>query len=145
VGKEAELKKVGAKVTNAMGALAQVTVPKISIVIRKSYGQAAANMCGPGTGPDFMAAWPTGESGFVDPVVAANIAFGSFPDEERKRLTEQMIKDTDIYPLAQGFYLHDIIDPRDTRNIIIKMLDIVGNSQTAGIGEHRLFNWPTKF
>jgi len=145
VGKEAELKKVGAKVTNAMGALAQVTVPKISIVIRKSYGQAAANMCGPGTGPDFMAAWPTGESGFVDPVVAANIAFGSFPDEERKRLTEQMIKDTDIYHLAQGFYLHDIIDPRDTRNIIIKMLDIVGNSQTAGIGEHRLFNWPTKF
>ena len=145
VGKEAELKKVGAKVTNAMGALAQVTVPKISIIIRKSYGQAAANMCGPGTGPDFMVAWPTGEGGFVDPEIAANIAFGSFPDRERKLLTEQMIKDTDLYSLAQEFYLHDIIDPRDTRNIIIKMLGVIGNSETGGVGKHHLANWPTKF
>jgi hypothetical protein len=40
-------KRVGAKVVNNLQALCQVTVPKIVIVIRKSYGQAAVNMCGP--------------------------------------------------------------------------------------------------
>jgi acetyl-CoA carboxylase carboxyltransferase component len=47
VGLEAEKKRVGAKVVNNLQALCQVTVPKIAIVIRKSYGQAAVNMCGP--------------------------------------------------------------------------------------------------
>jgi len=145
VGKEAELKKVGAKVTNALGALAQVTVPKISIIIRKSYGQAAANMCGPGTGPDFVVTWPTGEAGFLDPDTAAEVAYGAMPEEERRALKEEMIRDTSVYPLVQGYYLQDMIDPRETRNYIIQALNIIQNSQGKGIGKHLLANWPTKF
>jgi len=145
VGKEAEFKKVGAKVTNALGALAQVTVPKISIIIRKSYGQAAANMCGPGTGPDFVVTWPTGEAGFLDPDTAAEVAYGAMPEEERRALKEEMIRDTSVYPLVQGYYLQDMIDPRETRNYIIQALNIIQNSQGKGIGKHLLANWPTKF
>ncbi|MEA3222620.1 MAG: carboxyl transferase domain-containing protein [Thermodesulfobacteriota bacterium] len=145
VGKEAELKRVGAKVTNALGALAQVTVPKISIIIRKSYGQAAANMCGPGTGPDFIVAWPTGESGFLDPDTAADVAYGNLPEKEREALKKEMVKDSKLYPLAQGYYLQDIIDPRDTRDYIIQALNIIRDSATCGIGKHLLANWPTKF
>jgi len=145
VGKEAELKKVGARVTNAMHALAQVTVPKISVIIRKSYGQAAANMCGPGTGPDFIFAWPTGEAGFVDPETAADIAFGALPPEEKAHLKNLMIADTNLCPLAGTFHLHDIIDPRDTRNHLIRLLDIIAHSRQRGIGAHRLANWPTAF
>ena len=64
VGRDAEKNKVSAKVINAMQALFQVTVPKISVIIRKSYGQAHGNMCGAGSGPDFVVAWPTAEIGF---------------------------------------------------------------------------------
>ncbi|MCD6570841.1 MAG: carboxyl transferase [Deltaproteobacteria bacterium] len=145
VGKEAELKKVGLKVTNAMTALAQVTVPKISIVIRKSYGQAMFSMCGPSAGPDFIVAWPTVEISFLDPFVAADIAYGSLPDEEREVLTEKMIQDAGPYPAAQRYLLQDIIDPRETRDYIIQRLDIVGDFKDGGVSEHRLANWPTKF
>jgi len=59
VGKEAERRRVGAKVINGMNALALVTVPKISIIVRKTYGQAFWNMGGTGTNSDFLVAWPT--------------------------------------------------------------------------------------
>jgi acetyl-CoA carboxylase carboxyltransferase component len=145
VGKEAERKRVGAKVMNALQALFQVTVPKISIVIRKSYGQAGANMCGPGAGPDYFVAWPTAEVGFMDPTIAADVVFGKLPEEERKKMTDAMVKDCSPYPAAQEFYVHDVIDPRETRDYLISVLKIIRDSVHRGIGEHLLAGWPTKF
>jgi len=144
-GKEAEFNRVGAKVTNAVEALAQVTVPKISILIRKSYGQAMYNMCGPGAGPDFVVAWPTAEVSFLDPVFAADVAYGALPEEEREALKANMMKDTQPYPPAQGYYIYDIIEPKSSRDYIIKVLNIIYNSKNGGIGKHLLANWPTKF
>ncbi len=145
VGKEAERKRVGAKVSNNLQALFQVTVPKISIVIRKSYGQAAINMCGPGAGPDYFVAWPTAEIGFMEPNIAADVVFGGLPAEERKKMVSQMVGDSSPYPAAQSYYLHDIIDPRQTRAYLINVLKIIRESESKGIGKHRLANWPTKF
>lgn len=145
VGREAELKKVGAKVTNALHALAQVSVAKISIIIRKSYGQAGGNMCGPGTGPDFVFSWPTGEGGFLDPEAAADVVYGTMPDEEHDQLVKEMLKDTSMYPLAQEYFIHDVIDPRQTRKFLCNILRLVYNSSTKRIGKHLLANWPTKF
>ncbi|MEA2039612.1 MAG: carboxyl transferase domain-containing protein [Thermodesulfobacteriota bacterium] len=145
VGKEAETKKVGARVVNALQALFQVTVPKISIIVRKTYGQVTINMCGPGAGPDFIVAWPTAEIGFMDPSIAADVVFGGLSEEERKKSLKRMIGDVSPYPAAGAYYLQDIIDPRDTRDYIIKVLKIVRDSKSRGIGEHRLANWPTKF
>jgi len=143
--KKAEHSKVSAKVTNALLALSKVTVPKISIIIRKSYGQAMYNMCGPGAGPDFIAAWPTAEVSFLDPDVATDIIYGNHTEEERKAFRDEMIRDTGPYPLAQGYYVFDIIEPTETRNYIIKMLEIIYNSASKGMSQHFLANWPTKF
>ncbi len=145
VGKEAERRKVGAKVTNALHALAQVTVPKISIIVRKSYGQAMFSLCGPSAGPDFIVAWPTAEVGFLAPETAVDVAYGALAPEERRKLVDKMIQDSSPYPLAQEFYLHDIIDPRETRDYLAEVLGRVRNSKHRGIGQHRLINWPTKF
>jgi methylmalonyl-CoA decarboxylase subunit alpha len=145
VGKEAETKKVSEKVVNALQALFQVTVPKVSIVVRKTYGQAMVNMCGPGAGPDFIAAWPSAEIGFMEPQIAAEVVFGSYSKSRRKLLVDKMIKDSSPYPAAGAYYIQDIIDPRETRNYIIRILKIVRSSKNKGIGEHRLANWPKKF
>ena len=75
VGKEAERKRVGARVMNYMNALGQITVPKISIIVRKTYGMAFWNMAGSGCATDFLVAWPTAEMSFVDPEIAANVVF----------------------------------------------------------------------
>lgn len=145
VGKEAERKKVGAKVVQAQQALFQVTVPKISIILRKSYGKACMNMCGPGAGPDFIVAWPTAEIGFMDPEIAADVVYGKQPEEERQRLLETMIGESNPYPAAGAYYLQDVIDPMDTRKYLIEVLRIIRDSRDRGIGRHRLANWPTKF
>ena len=145
VGKEAELKKVGAKVTNAMDALSQVTVPKISIIIRKSYGQGMFSLCGPSAGPDFLVAWPSAEISFLDPVVAADVAYGSLPDEEYQKLKNQMIQEASPGPAAGRFFLQDIIDPRETRNYLINILDIIADCEGGGVGKHLLANWPKQF
>jgi len=145
VGKDAELKRVGSRVVNALQALFQVTVPKISIIVRKTYGQAAINMCGPGSGADFTVAWPTAEIGFMDPLIAADVVFGGLPEEARKKMVEKMLGDQSPYPAAGGYYVQDIIDPRETRNYIIKVLKLIRDSKDRGMSRHRLANWPTKF
>ncbi len=145
VGKNAELNKVSAKVVNAMQALFQVTVPKISIIIRKSYGQAHGNMCGTGSGPDFIVAWPTAEMGFMDPMIAGDVVFGNLSTAQREKRINEMIGDLSPYPAAGDYYLQDIIDPRQTRNYLISVLNLIRNSKDKGISEHRLANWPTKF
>ncbi|UCE53666.1 MAG: carboxyl transferase [Desulfobacterales bacterium] len=151
VGKDAERKRVGAKVMNYMNALGLLTVPKISVIVRKTYGMAFWNMCGSGCATDFLVAWPSAEMSFVDPSIAANVVYGgkaSASDknsEEWQSLLQKMVDDASPYGAAGKHYIHDVIDPRETRNYIIEALDICHNSRTKGISEHKLANWPTKF
>lgn len=144
-GKEAELKRVGARVTNQLQALLQVTVPKITINVRKNYGQAMINTCSCGSGHDFLVAWPTAEIGFMDPLIAADVVYGKLSAEERKPLIEKMMADTSPYPAAGSYWLQDIINPYDTRDYLINVLNIIRDSADKGIGRHRLANWPKKF
>ena len=102
-------------------------------------------MAGPSVGPDFYVAWPTAEIGFLEPLTAADVVYGNLPEEERMKLVEKMMADNSPYPAARCYALQDIIDPLDTRNYIINILDIVRASRGQGIGKHRLSNWPTKF
>jgi acetyl-CoA carboxylase carboxyltransferase component len=150
VGKEAERRRVESKVMNAMNALALVTVPKISIILRKSYGQAFWNMGGSGCASDFLVAWPTAEMSFVDPEVATNVVFGGkFEGEdreaERRKYVQKMVEDASPYSAAGAHYIHDVIDPHQTRNFIIEALEIRQNSRNKGLSEHKLASWPTKF
>lgn len=145
VGKKAEQKKVGAKVVQAQQALFQATVPKISIIIRKSYGKACTNMCGPGAGADFIAAWPTAEIGFMDPEIAADIVYGALSEQERKASLEKMIGDLSPYPAAGSYHIQDVIDPRETRDYLINALRVIRDWKNKGLGQHKLANWPTKF
>jgi len=138
VGKEAECKRVAARVTNYMNALSLVSVPKISIIIRKSYGMAFWNMCGTGCGADFLAAWPTAEISFIDPEVAANVVFGGKfapGDAQWDEMVEQMRLDASPYGPAGLHALHDVIDPRDTREHIIKTLEVCQDQRKGAISE----------
>jgi len=102
-------------------------------------------MCGPGVDPDFVVSWPTGEGGFLDPEAAADVLYGSLPEEERRQVTREMLKDSGMYPLAREYMIHDVIDPRETRKYLCNVLQLRDNSKTRGIGRHLLANWPTKF
>jgi acetyl-CoA carboxylase carboxyltransferase component len=151
VGKAAERKRVAAKVMNYMNALGLLSVPRISIIVRKTYGMAFWNMCGSGCAADFLVAWPTAEISFVDPAIAANVVYGGKPSASDKKspewqhLMQQLVDDASPYGAAAKHFIHDVIDPQETRAYIIKALEISYNARRRGIGEHKLANWPTKF
>ena len=151
VGKAAERKRVAARVMNYMNALGLLTVPRISIIVRKTYGMAFWNMCGSGCGTDFLIAWPSAEMSFVDPEIAANVVYGGKPSatdkqsDEWQALKKQLVDDASPYGAAGKHLIHDVIDPRETREYITRALEISFNARRKGISEHKLAKWPTKF
>jgi acetyl-CoA carboxylase carboxyltransferase component len=54
-----------------------------------------------------------------------------------------MTRDSEPYAGAGTFGLHDVIDPADTRDYLIRMLDVVTDTRSGGVGKHLLHNWPT--
>ena len=88
---------------------------------------------------------------FVSPEIAANVVFGGkIPTSERDKekwqeLVKQMVDDASPYGAAGMHYIHDVIDPRETRDYIAGALEICQDAKNNGIGEHKLANWPTKF
>ena len=151
VGKEAERRRVAAKVMNFMNALGLLTVPRISVIVRKTYGMAFWNMCGSGCGADFLVAWPSAEMSFVDPAIATNVVYGGKASsgdrdsEEWQNFFQKMVDDASPYGAAGMHFIHDVIDPTETRNYITRALEIATGSIGKRIGEHKLANWPTKF
>ncbi|HTY79548.1 MAG TPA: carboxyl transferase domain-containing protein [Candidatus Bathyarchaeia archaeon] len=150
IGRDAERQGVPGKIINWMEALAQVTVPRISVIVRKTYGQAYFNMGG-GDYSDLLLAWPTADMSFMDPDTGVNVVHGAGlaaldPAERasrRKALLEQWEWDTLPYGAAARHLVHEVIAPADTRRIVIQFLDAW--ESRGVIGQHRLANWPTKF
>ncbi|MEH7246864.1 carboxyl transferase domain-containing protein [Neobacillus niacini] len=147
IGIEAEKKRMPGKVMNWMNALSLCTVPKISIILRKTYGQAVLNMGGSGNA-DEVAAWWTADVGFMDPYSGVTIVHGikreDNPELFDKYLAE-MAKDTSAYSLAAIYGAQNVIDPRETRDYLKNVLEVHESNLTNGVGEHLMRNWPTTF
>ncbi len=147
IGVEGELRGMPGKVINWMNALSLVTVPKITVILRKSYGQAYINMAG-GRNADEIACWPTADLGFMDPAVSVNVLHGvkQEDDPERfKQLVAEVQRDTSAWALARLYEAQHVIDPRDTRDYLIRALEVHRLRLKHGVGEHRLANWPTSY
>jgi acetyl-CoA carboxylase carboxyltransferase component len=88
---------------------------------------------------------------FMDPATGVNVVHGAelgrLPAEERaarrQALLTQWELDTLPYGAAARHLVHDVIDPADTRDLVIRFL-AQARTRTA-IGRHRLAGWPTKF
>jgi acetyl-CoA carboxylase carboxyltransferase component len=146
VGAESEKKRLPAKIMTFMSALEQASVPKIALVLRKSYGQAYLNMAGGKA--DVTASWFSGDISFMDPSVAVNVVFAVKAEQDPERYAElvrQVSEGTTPYALAEPFLAHSVIDPRDTRRYLTGMLEILARRPTRGLSEHRLANWPHGF
>ncbi|MHA6258426.1 acyl-CoA carboxylase subunit beta [Sporosarcina sp. CAU 1771] len=145
IGIEAERKRMPGKVMNWMNALALCTVPKISIILRKSYGQAVLNMGGTGHA-DEVAAWWTAEVGFMDPDSGVTVVHGIKREDDPEQFElylKEMSKDTSAYSLAAIYAAKNVIDPRETREYLGHVLQIHEMKLTNGVGQHLMRNWPT--
>jgi len=111
-------------------AVAEATVPKITVVLRKGYGAGYYVMNGRAYEPDLIVGWPTAEISVMGPEGAVNIIGRSIlekiPEEERDAKRNEMIEavrsQIGPYVAAGWSFLDDLIDPADTRKIIAEGL-----------------------
>ena len=119
-------------------AISEATVPKISVILRKSYGAGYFVMNGRAYEADYLVAWPTAEIAVMGPDGVVNIAFrkqleeapeGPERDKLRIELAEMIRANIDPWVAAGHALVDDVIDPADTRAAIIAGLNANRNKQ----------------
>jgi methylmalonyl-CoA decarboxylase subunit alpha len=111
-------------------AVANATVPKITVVLRKAYGAGYYVMNGRAYEPDLIVAWPSAEisvmgaEGAVEIVMRRQIEEAEDPVAERARLIQAYREIIDVYIAAGNDMIDDVIDPRETRATIIGGLEM---------------------
>ena len=112
----------------------EATVPKVTVILRKSFAGAYTAMCCKDTGADFLWAWPNARVSIVGADTAASIIFAreirgaddpAGVREERVSAYQREFENP--YEGAKRGYIDDVIMPRDTRKYINRSLDMLEN------------------
>jgi acetyl-CoA carboxylase carboxyltransferase component len=147
IGIEGEKRGAPGRIMNWMNALSLVSVPRVTITLRKNYGQAYLNMGG-GRNSDEAAAWPSADFGFMDPATGVNVLHGLRYEDDPERfqkLMAEIAQDSAPWPLAGLYETQAIIDPRETRAYLGQVLRVHSRRPAQGVGAHRLACWPTSY
>jgi methylmalonyl-CoA decarboxylase subunit alpha len=115
-------------------AYAEATVPKITLITRKSYGGAYLAMNSRDMGADVVLAWPTaavavmGAEGAANIIYRRNINESSNPEATRQaKIAEYKARFDNPYWAAGRGYIDDVIDPKDTRRHLICHLQMLSD------------------
>jgi acetyl-CoA carboxylase carboxyltransferase component len=120
--------RAGAKMLTA---IAESTVPRISVIVRKAYGAGLYAFSGPGLRPEATIALPTAEIAVMGPEAAVNAVYfnriQSLPEGEREafvaeRRTEYE-EDVDLLRLASDLVIDAVVQPADLRGDLITRLE----------------------
>lgn len=120
----------GAKMISAV---AEATVPKLSVIVRKAYGAGLYAMAGPAFDPDYSIALPSAQVAVLGPEAAINAVFFNQIQEiedaderqafvERKRA--EYAQDIDILRLASELVVDAVVQPDDLRAELIHRLEL---------------------
>jgi acetyl-CoA carboxylase carboxyltransferase component len=122
-------------------AFAAARVPKLTVVLRKSYGGAYITMNSRDLGADLVIAWPEAELGIMSAKAAVKITArrelraADDPDAELSRLaTEYAHEHLGSEAAASGGFIDEIVDPADTRARLAWALSTLAGSASAGAG-----------
>jgi len=113
-------------------AYCESTVPRVQIITRKAYGGAYVVMNSKSIGADLAYAWPSAEIAVMDANGAANIllrrelAEADDPVARKAQWDEEYSERfANPYNAAERGYVDDVIDPRDTRRVLVRSLDML--------------------
>ncbi|WP_231638393.1 acyl-CoA carboxylase subunit beta [Rubeoparvulum massiliense] len=119
----------GAKI---LFAYSEATVPKITVITRKAYGGAYVALNSKAIGADLVFAWPNAEIAVMGPegaasiIYAKEIAASETPHVIRQqKIEEYREKVATPYVAAAMGMVDDVIDPRQTRDILRKSLELL--------------------
>jgi acetyl-CoA carboxylase carboxyltransferase component len=124
---EAGIIRHGAKMLHAV---ANATVPKITVITRKAYGAGYYVMNGRAYEPDLIVAWPSAEisvmgaEGAVEIVMRKQVEAADDPVAKKAELIAAYRKVIDISIPARNAMIDDVIDPRETRPFVCRALEM---------------------
>jgi propionyl-CoA carboxylase beta chain len=117
-------------------AFAEATVPKLTVITRKSYGGAYCVMASKQIRADFNFAWPTAEvavmgaEGAVEVLLRKEIEKAPDPASARRdHIAGYREKFANPYVAAERGYIDDVIVPSETRPRLIRALSLLGNKR----------------
>jgi propionyl-CoA carboxylase beta chain len=120
-------------------AYAEATVPKLTVITRKSYGGAYDVMGSQHLGADMNFAWPTAEVAVMGAEGAVNIIYrrelkdADAPQTQRaKRVEEYKAHFANPYIAAERGYIDDVIIPHETRPKLIEALRMLETKRQLG-------------
>src|SRR6476660_6829580 len=114
-------------------AVANATVPKVTIVLRKAYGAGYYVMNGRAYEPDLIVAWPAAEisvmgaEGAVEIIFRRQVEEAEDPAAKKQELIDNFRKIIDVYIAAGNDMIDDVIDPRETRATICRALEMAAS------------------
>lgn len=113
-------------------AYCEATTPRVQIVTRKAYGGAYVVMNSKSIGADLAFAWPSAELAVMGAQGAVNILYrrdlqgSEDPDARRAELVEEYTERfANPYNAAERGYIDDVIDPRETRRVLVRSLELL--------------------
>jgi propionyl-CoA carboxylase beta chain len=120
-------------------AFAEATVPKITVITRKSYGGAYCVMASKHIRTDFNFAWPSAEIAVMGPDGAVNIIHrreiqeaGDRAEEVRQRLVDEYrAKFANPWIAAERGYVDEVFEPSLTRSKLIAALRTLNNKRDS--------------
>ncbi|MFN8376816.1 MAG: acyl-CoA carboxylase subunit beta [Anaerolineae bacterium] len=130
-GKDQEYSGIIRNGARMIYAYSEATVPKLMVILRKSYGGAYCVMSSKGLRGDLLYAWPNAEIAVMGAEGAVNILFRSEvkaaadPAARRKELVDDyQRKFNNPYVAASRGLIDEVIEPRDTRRVLIRALEL---------------------
>lgn len=152
VSRAAEEAKMPLKIMTFLDAWHQSTVPRMGVIVRKSYGFAHRHMVGAQMGADYLVAWPTADVSFMAPEGAVEVVYGSRieegknPEADRAARLAEINRANQPWEAAALNLIDDVIDPRETRQVLVRALARArGPGGDRGRSRRNLANWPTGF
>jgi acetyl-CoA carboxylase carboxyltransferase component len=151
VGTTVEHRRALSKCVLFLEALALSSVPRISVIIRKSYGLAYTSLGGAGTDSDLLLAWPGAEIGFMDPDVAARALHGrelaglDGPQRAARagELAADLQRSDSVWGAAAAMAVDEVIRPEETRDRLAAELGRLAGRPLPGPSSRPLSGWPT--
>lgn len=113
---------------------AEATTPKVAIVVGKAYGSAYITLAGRAANADYAVAWPSASISALSPKAA--IAFLGGDRITAKVSREQAeadyaAKDASAFAAAAKGHIDDVIDPAQTRSVLISALDMLAGKRMS--------------
>ncbi len=109
-------------------AYSEATVPKITLITRKSYGGAYCVMSSKHIGADINLAYPSAEIAVMGPEGAVNILYRKADAKEKAKILEDYkARFATPYQAAELGYIDEIIMPKQTRHKLIQALEMTQN------------------